>query len=343
MMDEKQVLEKLWKKGREFLGVRYPIISGAMTWISDSGLVSAVSNAGGFGVLAAGNMPPELLAEEIDKTRQFTDKPFGVNLIVIAPNYPQHLKIVKEKGVKFVVFAGSFPSDKEVRELKETGAKIIAFASNDVLAKRLIRKGMDALVIEGSEAGGHIGYVSLVVLIQQVLFNFRDQVPIFAAGGIGTGEMAAHLLMAGASGIQMGTIFAVSKESKAHPDFKKRYIKAKAREAVFTPQVHPELKIYPVRALKNKGMDEFQELQIELLQKIRKGEITKEEAQLKLEEFWMGALRRAVQEGDLERGSLMAGQSVGLVNREMSIPEIMDYIVEGILREIKRVRENICS
>ncbi|MCD6454263.1 MAG: nitronate monooxygenase [Candidatus Aminicenantes bacterium] len=341
-MNEKELLEKLWKKGKEFLGVKYPIISGAMTWISDHSLVSAVSEAGGFGVLAGGNSPAEWLAEEIDRVRSLTDKPFGVNLIVIAPNYKKHLEVVKEKKVDFIIFAGNFPRDKEIAQIKETGAKTIAFASNETSAKRLISRGIDALILEGNEAGGHVGYVSLVVLLQQVLFKFRDTVPIFTAGGIATGEMAAHLLLAGASGIQMGTIFAVSKESKAHPKFKERYIKAKAREAVATPQFHQALRVVPVRAIRNKGMERFSELQIELIEKIKRGEISQIEAQYAVEKFWVGALRRAVEEGDIETGSLMAGQSVGLVNKEMSVREIIDYIIEGILKELRHVKNMVC-
>ncbi len=342
-MKEKELLEKLWKKGKDFLGVEYPIISGAMTWISDHTLVSAVCEAGGFGVLAAGNSPPEWLADEIDKVRSLTDKPFGVNLIVIAPNYKQHIQVVKEKKVDFVIFAGNFPRDKEIQEVKETGAKTMAFASNETGAKRLISRGIDALILEGNEAGGHVGYVSLVVLLQQVLFKLRDEVPIFTAGGIATGQMAAHLLLAGAAGIQMGTIFAVSKESRAHPRFKERYLKAKAREAVATPQFHQALKVVPVRAIRNKATDRFAELQIELLEKLRKGEITKEQAQYEVENFWVGALRRAVEEGDVEGGSLMAGQSVGLVDRQMSVKEIIDYIYNGILQELRRIISLVCE
>ncbi len=340
-MKEKKLLEKLWKKGKEFLGVEYPIISGAMTWISDHTLVSAVSEAGGFGVLAGGNAPAEWLSDEIDKIREITSKPFGVNLIVIAPNYQKQVEMVKKKGVKYVIFAASIPRESEIKEIQETGAKVIAFAPNDTVARRLIDRGIDALIIEGNEAGGHIGPVSLTVLIQEVLYKFRDEVPIFAAGGIATGEMSAHLLLQGAAGIQMGTIFAVSKESNAHPEFKKRYIRAKAREALSSPQVHKKLRVIPVRAIWNKGMDEFAKLQIELLEKVEKGEISQIDAQYEVENFWVGALRKAVQEGDTDRGSLMAGQSVGLVDKEMSVKEIMEYIVSGILRELSYVMEKL--
>ncbi len=342
-MNEKKFLEKLWEKGKDFLGVEYPIISGAMTWISDHTLVSAVSEAGGFGVLAGGNSPAEWLADEIDRIHASTEKPFGVNLIVIAPNYKRHLEVVKEKKVNFVIFAGSFPKDKEIVGVKATGAKTIAFASNEGSARRLMSRGIDALILEGNEAGGHVGYVSLVVLLQQVLFKFRNRVPIFTAGGIATGQMAAHLLLAGASGIQMGTIFAISKESRAHPEFKKRYIKAKAREAVATPQFHQALRVVPVRAIRNKGMDEFAELQMKLLKEIKEGKISRIDAQYEVEKFWVGALRKAVEEGDVDRGSLMAGQSVGLVDKEMSVKEIIEYITKGILGELKYIKSLVGS
>lgn len=195
-------LTKLWQRGQEFLGIEIPIIAGAMTWISDHQLVSTVCNHGAFGCMAGGNLPPELFSEEIDKIRHLTDKPFAVNLITIAPNYQEHLKIAAEKHVPFIIFAGSFPQGSEIKIAKESGAKVLAFASNDSIAERMIASGVDALMLEGSEAGGHIGHVSLVILLQQVLFAIKE-IPIFVAGGIATGELMAHLLLMGATGIQM--------------------------------------------------------------------------------------------------------------------------------------------
>lgn len=326
-----------WKKGKDFLGVEYPIISGAMTWISDSKLVKAVSDAGGFGVLAAGNMPTGLFIDEI-KTLQKMKANFAANLITIAPNYMDHLKAATDLGVKHIVFAGSFPRKNEVQIVKESGAKTTCFASTESIAQRMIDYGTDALILEGSEAGGHIGHVSTIVLIQQVLFNFPD-IPIFAAGGIATGKMISHLFLMGASGVQMGTIFAMSEESPAHPHFKAKYIKARSREATSTPQYDSSLPVVAVRALKNKGMDNFGKLQLDLLEKLKNHKMTRIEAQYEVEKYWMGALRKAVMDGDIDEGSLMAGQSVGLVNKIESVQNIIEGLVEEAEKEFTKVSE----
>ena len=333
-------LDKLWKRGQDFLGVKYPIMAGAMTWISDHRFVAHVSNAGGFGCLAAGNQPPELLEEEIDKTFATTNKPFAVNLITISPNYQEHLRIVLEKKVPFLIFAGSFPRASEIKMAKDSGAKVIAFASNDSIAKRMIRSGVDGLMLEGSEAGGHIGHVSLTILLQQVLFN-HEEIPIFAAGGIATGEMMAHLLLMGAAGVQMGTRFILSKECEVHPKFKQTFIKARSRDAIATPAVGSELNVVAVRAIRNQGMSDFTDMQMELILKNRSGEITKKEAQFEVEKFWMGALRNAVQDGDIERGSLMAGQSVGLVNKTQTIAEIFEEMVDDGERALIKIASKL--
>jgi len=314
-----------WRRGRAFLGVEYPLISGAMTWISDSRLVRAVSDAGAFGVLAAGNMPVESLEQEIQILLQ-AKAHFAVNLITIAPNYLSHLERITTLKVPYIVFAGSFPRQEEVRQAKARGARVMCFASTDSIAERMIAYGADALILEGSEAGGHIGHVSTIVLIQQVLFQFPN-IPIFIAGGIATGRMIAHLLLMGAAGAQLGTIFAMSEESPAHPRFKERYKKARAREAFATPQYDSSLPVVAVRALKNKGTDEFGKLQLELIQKLRRNEISRLEAQYQVENYWVGALRRAVQEGDVETGSLMAGQSVGLVGEIRPVKDIIRNLV----------------
>ena len=329
--------EKYWKKGKDFLNVEVPIISGAMTWISDSKLVKAVSDAGGFGVLAAGNMPVELLEKEI-KVLKDENANFAVNLIVIAPNYLTHLKKAVEMGVEYIVFAGSFPRKEEVKIAKEGGAKVMTFASTESIAERMIEYGADALILEGSEAGGHIGHVSTIVLLQQVLFNFSGRIPIFIAGGIATGKMIAHLLLMGAAGVQMGTIFAMSEESPAHPEFKERYKRANAREAVATPRYDSALPVVSVRALYNKGIKEFGKLQLELLEKLKKGEITRRDAVYKVESFWVGALRKAVQEGDINYGSLMAGQSVGLINEIKPVKKI----IEDLVKEAEETFDKIC-
>jgi enoyl-[acyl-carrier protein] reductase II len=335
-----ELICKLWERGQEFLGVQYPIMAGAMTWISDHKFVAAVNRAGGFGCLAAGNMPPEELAKEIDLTHQLTDKPFATNLITIAPNYREHLDIAVEKRVPFIVFAGSFPRGSDIRVAKTNGAKVMAFASNDTIALRMIKSGVDALMLEGSEAGGHIGHVSLLILLQQVLFSTRE-VPVFVAGGIATGEMLAHLLLMGASGIQMGTRFILTKECDVHPNFKEAFLRARAREAIATPAVGSELNVVAVRALRNKGMGEFADLQMDLIMKNRRGEISKKEAQFEVERFWMGALRNAVKDGDTEHGSLMAGQSVGLVNKTQTIQELFDEMISDGEAAVKAIKQRL--
>jgi enoyl-[acyl-carrier protein] reductase II len=320
-------LSKLWDKGRKFLGVRYPLISGAMTWISDSRLVRTVGEAGAFGVLAAGNMPVEILGAEIEALKAADPAvPYGVNLITIAPNYQAHLKKVAEMGVPFIVFAGSFPRKGEVEAAKASGAKVMCFASTESIALRMIDYGTDALILEGSEAGGHIGHVSTIVLIQEVLFRF-DQVPVFVAGGVATGRMIAHLLLMGAAGVQMGTIFAMSEECRAHPAFKERFRRARSREAMATPEYDSSLPVVSVRAIKNKGTGDFGKLQLDLLGKIKAGEISRVEAQFQVEKYWVGALRRAVEDGDVDRGSLMAGQCVGLIDEIRPVRAIVEELV----------------
>jgi enoyl-[acyl-carrier protein] reductase II len=318
--------EKYWQRGRDFLGVKYPLVAGAMTWISTSALVKAVSDAGAFGVLAAGSMPSDILEQEV-KALQEDGCKFAVNLITIAPNYAAHLEKVASWRVPYIVFAGSFPHQEEVRIAKESGAKVMCFASNDSIAERMIAYGADALILEGSEAGGHIGHVSTIVLIQQVLFHY-PQLPIFVAGGIATGKMVAHLLLMGAAGVQLGTLFAMAEESPAHPAFKERFRRARAREAFATPQYSSALPVVAVRALKNKGSEEFGRLQLELIRKLEDGEIHRNQAQHEVEKYWVGALRRAVQEGDVEYGSLMAGQSVGLIRDSKPVKEIVNGLVQ---------------
>ncbi len=210
-------LDGLWQQGRDFLGVRYPILCGAMTWISDSTLVKAVSDQGGFGCLAAGNMPGDLLAEEIEKCATQIHDPFAVNLVTIAPNFPAHKEAVKASKAPMVIFAGNFPKRKDVEEMKAAGKKVVAFASTDSIAEQMVRFGVDGLFLEGSEAGGHIGHVSLMILLQQVLFK-KPGVPVFVAGGIATGRMMAHMLLMGAAGVQMGTRFVMAEECNAHAE-----------------------------------------------------------------------------------------------------------------------------
>ena len=331
------LIDKFFEKGKAFLGCKYPIMCGAMTWVSDPKLVSTIGNAGGFGLLAGGNTPIDIFEEQIIETQELTDKPFGVNLITLAPVYENQLELVCKLGCPFVVFAGSIPKKSEIEKAKRCGAKVICFASTAPLAHSLIDRGADALILEGSEAGGHIGPVALSVLIQQILFSV-DSVPIFIAGGIATGRMMAHLLMMGAAGIQMGTRFIMAEECVAHAKFKETFRKAKAKDAMATPQFDSRLPVIPVRALKNEGTNKFAKLQLELLSKLDTNRIDRHEAQYKVEEFWVGALRQAVIDGDVAGGSLMAGQSVGLVDKIQPLNEIIGEMVNDAESELQRLR-----
>lgn len=332
-------LNRIWGRGKEFLGTELPIMCGAMTWISDPDLVSRMSNLGAFGVLAAGNMPPELFEQYVDKTRELTDRPFAGNVITIAPNYLEHLEILCRKKVGHIVFAGSLPRGSEVEKAKASGAKVLCFASTDSIAKRMVSYGADALILEGSEAGGHIGHVSTVVLLQEILYEFGDQLPIFVAGGISHGRMIAHLGLMGAAGAQMGTRFVMAEECNAHPRFKDVFIKARAREAISTPQYSLKLPVVSVRALNNHAMSHFGELQLELLEKLKREEIGRQDAQYKVEEYWVGSLREAAVNGDVEHGSLMAGQSVGMLKKVQPLRDILQELVDQADEGVARVEK----
>ena len=343
-MQQYTYMERLMERGSRFLNVRYPIICGAMTWVSEPKLVAAVCNNGGFGCLAGGNTPPEILKQQISELRSLTDGSFAVNLITIAPAYHDHIAMLKslEKPVSYIVFAGSIPKEQEIASIKETGAKVICFASTISIAERMIRYGADALVLEGTEAGGHIGHVSSTVLVQQLLFKFGETLPIFVAGGIATGKLAAHLLLCGAAGIQMGTRFVMTEECLAHPKFKEYFVRANARDAMSTAQFDPRLPVVSVRVIRNHGTQEFTKLQLELVKKVAEGTITRQDAQAELERFWVGSLRKAVVEGDVDYGSVMAGQSVGLMNKVSSVNEVIHEILRDGEAELQRMKNFFC-
>jgi enoyl-[acyl-carrier protein] reductase II len=315
-------LDRLMARGAAFLGARYAIMGGAMSWVSERHLVSALSNAGAFGVIACGAMEPPRLAEEIAATQALTTKPFGVNLITMHPRLDQLVDTCLAARVSHIVFAGGIPPGTAIKKAKDGGAKVVCFAPALALAKRLIRAGADALVIEGSEAGGHIGPVSLTVLAQEILPHIRD-VPVFVAGGIGRGEAILSYLEMGAAGVQLGTRFVCARESIAHANFKQAFIRGNARDAMPTIQLDENFPVIPVRALQNEGTKRFLEHQADTIRRFQSGELTKEAAQLDIEHFWAGALRRAVIDGDVENGSLMAGQSVGMVTGEQTAAEII--------------------
>jgi enoyl-[acyl-carrier protein] reductase II len=327
-------LDRLWARGTAFLGCRIALLGGAMSWVSEQNLVAAISNAGGFGVIACGSMNPDQLAAQIAGTQALTTQPFGVNLITMHPQLDDLVRVCLEAKVGHIVLAGGIPPGTAVRAVKDGGAKLIAFTPALVLARRLIRSGADALVIEGSEAGGHIGPVSLNVLAQEILPHIRE-VPVFVAGGLGRGEAILAFLEMGASGAQLGTRFAATTESIAHPRFKQAFIRAAARDAVPSVQLDERFPVIPVRGLVNNGTKRFLRHQAETRDRFLAGELDKEAAQLAIEHFWAGALRRSVIDGDVEEGSMMAGQSVGMVTAEQSvaavIAELLDQAVAALV------------
>jgi enoyl-[acyl-carrier protein] reductase II len=318
--------DRLMARGAAFLGTRYAIMGGAMSWVSERHLVAALSNAGAFGVIACGAMEPPRLAEEIAGTQALTGKPFGVNLITMHPRLDQLVDVCLQAKVGHIVFAGGIPPGAAIKKAKDGGAKVVCFAPALVLAKRLIRSGADALVIEGSEAGGHIGPVSLNVLAQEILPHISD-VPVFVAGGIGRGEAILSYLEMGAAGVQLGTRFVCATECIAHAAFKQAFIRGAARDAMPTVQLDETFQVIPVRALQNAGTKRFLEFQAETIRRFKAGEVEKDAAQLDIEHYWAGALRRAVIDGDVENGSLMAGQSVGMVTKEQPAAEIIAELI----------------
>ena len=321
-------LSALMARGAAFLGSETAIMCGAMSWISERHLVSAITNAGGFGLIACGAMTPELLDTEIAETKKRTTKPFGVNLITMHPMLMDLIGVCAKHQVTHIVLAGGLPPSGSLDAIKASGAKVICFAPALSLAKKLIRSGVDALVIEGMEAGGHIGPVSTSVLAQEILPEVADQVPVFVAGGIGRGEAMAAYLEMGAAGVQLGTRFACATESIAHPNFKKAFFRASARDAIASVQIDVRLPVIPVRALKNAGTELFTAKQLEVARALDEGGLPMPEAQLQIEHYWAGALRRAVIDGDVENGSLMAGQSVGMVTREEPVADIIAMLVD---------------
>lgn len=332
-------LNNLWQQGQKFLGVDIPILCGAMTWVSDHCLVAAISNADGFGVIACGSMTPDLLKQEIQMTKRWTQKPFGINLITLHPLLLDLIDVCIEMSVTHVILAGGLPSEEAIDKLNKADVKTICFAPALSLAKRLIRRGVNALIIEGHEAGGHIGPVSTNILAQEILPHIQD-VPVFVAGGIGRGEMMLSFLEMGAAGCQLGTRFVCAKESRAHPRFKQAFIQAAARDATVSPQLDPRFPVIPVRALINKGSQLFIEFQQNMISSVDRGEENLKEAQLKIEHYWAGALRKAVMDGDIENGSLMAGQSVGFVEKEESVAEILNELVSQACQAIEKRQGN---
>ena len=337
--DGEALLHRLWARGSDFLGAPTAILGGAMSWVSERHLVSAISNAGGFGVIACGSMDPDLQRAEIKATAALTDCPFGVNLITMHPELDGLIDVCLAEKVSHVVLAGGLPRAAQIARIKDGGARVMCFAPALAFARKLVRSGADALIIEGMEAGGHIGPVSTSVLAQEILPQI-DDVPVFVAGGIGHGEAVAAYLEMGASGCQLGTRFVCAEESIAHADFKKRFLRAQARDAQVSPQLDPRFPVIPVRALANAASERFLEVQRQVIARVESGELDQKAAQLEIEHFWVGALRRAVIDGDVENGSVMAGQSVGMVRAEQPLSEIIAELVAQAASALAR-RERV--
>ncbi|MCI5712530.1 MAG: enoyl-[acyl-carrier-protein] reductase FabK [Lachnospiraceae bacterium] len=298
----------------ELLGIEYPIIQGGMAWVAEHNLAAAVSNAGGLGLIAAASAPPEVVREEIRKTKELTDKPFGVNVMLLNPNAEEVAHIVVEEGVK-VVTTGAGNPGKFMELWKENGVKVIPVVASVAMAKMMQRGGADAVVAEGMESGGHIGSATTMTLVPQIVDAVS--IPVIAAGGIADGRGFAAATMLGAEGVQMGTAFVVAKESIVHENYKQRVIKAKDIDSEVTGMSTG----HPIRVIRNKMTKEYQRME-------KEGASFEE-----LELLTLGSLRKAVMDGDVVNGSVMAGQIAGMIKEEQTTKEI----IENVMKQAKEL------
>ncbi|MDX8335045.1 nitronate monooxygenase [Candidatus Cetobacterium colombiensis] len=308
----------------ELLGIKYPIIQGAMAWISNGNLAGHVSKAGGLGIIAGGGMPPEILRQEIRKAKSITDNPFGVNLMLMMESVAEQIDVCIEEGVK-VVTTGAGNPGVYMEKLKSAGIKVIPVVASVALAKRMEKIGADAVVAEGLEAGGHIGEITTMALATQVAREVS--IPVIVAGGIASGEQFLAALALGGEGVQVGTIFIVAHECDVHENYKRLVLKAKDRSTVTTGNYTG----HPVRVLNNKFSKAILELEV-------KG-APKEE----IEELGKGKLRLAVVDGDVENGSVMSGQVAGLVKEELSCQEIIDKLMTELKEEKVKLDERVST
>ena len=292
----------------KLLGIKYPIIQGGMAWVAEHHLAAAVSEAGGLGLIGAANAPAEWVREQIRKAKELTDKPFGVNIMLMSPYADDVAKVVAEEGVK-VVTTGAGNPGKYLAAWKEAGICVIPVVASVALAKMMERAGVDAVVAEGTESGGHIGETTTMVLVPQVVDAVK--IPVIAAGGIADGRGIAAAFMLGAKGVQLGTRFVASKEAVVHQNYKDYIVKAKDIDTRVTGRSTG----HPVRVLRNAVTKEYLELE-------KKGASFEE-----LENLTVGGLRRAVQEGDTKTGSLMSGQIAGMIHDIPTCQEILDRLV----------------
>lgn len=304
----------------KLLNIKYPIFQGGMAWVADGDLAGAVSNAGGLGIIGGGNAPKEVVKANIDKVKSITDKPFGVNIMLLSPFADDIVDLVIEEGVK-VVTTGAGNPGKYMERFHAAGITVIPVVPSVALAKRMEKLGADAVIAEGMEAGGHIGKLTTMTLVRQVVEAV--DIPVIAAGGIADGRGAAAGFMLGAEAVQVGTRFVVAKESNAHPAFKEKILKAKDIDTVVSASIVG----HPVRALKNKLSTAYAAAEKDFL----RGEKTTED----IEVLGAGALRNAVVDGDVDNGSVMAGQIAGLVKAEETCEEILKDIYYGAAQVIK--------
>lgn len=297
----------------ELLNIEYPIIQGGMAWVADYHLAAAVSEAGGMGLIGAGGMPAEVVREQIRKGKELTDKPFGVNIMLMNPEADEIAKVVVEEGITVVTTGAGNPS-KYMEMWKAAGIKVIPVVASVAMAYMMEKAGADAIVAEGMESGGHIGSLTTMALVPQVVD--RVSIPVIAAGGIADGRGFAAAMMLGAQGVQIGTRFVVSTEAEVHENYKKTVVKAKDIDSTVTGMSTG----HPVRGLRNKMTKEYQRLE-------------KEGADfMELEKLTLGALRKAVLDGDVVNGTVMAGQIAGLVKKEQSCKEIITEIMDEAQR-----------
>ena len=301
----------------ELLGIEYPIIQGGMAWVAEHNLAAAVSEAGGLGLIGAANAPAEVIREEIRKTKELTKKPFGVNIMLMSPYADEIAKVVVEEHIK-VVTTGAGNPGKYMKMWKDAGIKVIPVVASVALAKMMEKAGADAVVAEGTEAGGHIGEATTMTLVPQVADAVS--IPVIAAGGIADGRGIAAAFMLGAEAVQMGTKFVVAKESIVHDNYKQRVIKAKDIDSAVTGRSHG----HPVRCLRNQMTREYTRLESE-------GKSFEE-----LEYLTLGALRNAVMEGDVTNGTVMAGQIAGMITKEQTCKEMIEEMMEQATKLLGR-------
>jgi len=303
----------------DLLGIEYPILQGGMAWVATAELAAAVSNAGGLGIIGAGNMPADLVRKEIQKAKKLTDKPYGVNVMFMSPFLEEIMEVVMEERVP-VITTGAGNPGKYIPALKEIGTKVIPVVASVALAKRLERLGVDAIIAEGTESGGHIGEITTMALVPQVVDAVK--IPVIAAGGIANSRGVLAALSLGAQGVQLGTIFICAEECTAHENYKKAVIKAGDRDTLATGLTTG----HPVRVLRNKLSRQFEEME-------RKGAPLEE-----LDKMGVGRLRQAVVDGDTEWGSVMLGQSAGMVKEIKPAKEIIEGIMTSVEKEMERLQ-----